>query len=104
METDVVEFTTWKVRAIGLKSHRPQISTAPSASQPAPIPSSRRPVYFRERGGMIDCPIYQGEQIAAGSSISGPAVVEEPTTTIYLPANARAVTDKSRNYFVTLDI
>lgn len=101
METDVVEFTTWKVRAVGLKSHRPHAAETPTISECAPRASSRRPVYFRERGGMIDCPIYQGGQLAAGSLIAGPAVVEEPTTTIYLPSNARAVTDKNRNYFVT---
>jgi len=102
METDVVEFTTWKVRAIGVKADRPPFARAPEAVSHAPRPRSTRPVYFRERGGMVDCPIFRGEDLETGSRLVGPAVVEEPTTTIYLPSGATAVTDAARNYHVSL--
>ena len=100
-EDDVVEFTTWKVRAIGEKQAR---ATAPagSARHDKPTPASRREVYFRERGGLFDCPIYVGGVIEAGQVIEGPAVIEEPTTTIYLTAGARATMDGQGNYRIEL--
>lgn len=101
METDVVEFTTWRLRAIGMREHTQTAAVRPDPAG-AGVPSSTREVYFRERGGMVDCPIYQGADLTPGSEIAGPAVIEEPTTTIYLPSNARAVTDSHRNFFVTI--
>jgi N-methylhydantoinase A len=102
METDVIEFTTWKLRAVGVKEHRPPLAGVPEAAPQAPRPHARRPVYFRELGGMVDCPIFRGEELPAGSRIVGPAVVEERTTTIYLPSRVTAVTDLSRNYHASL--
>ncbi|MFB2553771.1 hydantoinase/oxoprolinase family protein [Ensifer soli] len=102
MESDIVEFTTWKLRAIGEKPRRSvEAGILPEATKAATA-DQRRSVYFRERGGFVDCPIHQGDRLAAGAIITGPAVIEEPTTTIYLPSNARAVTDHDGNYVVTL--
>jgi N-methylhydantoinase A len=67
-----------------------------------PQPTSRRPVYHRELGGLIDCPIYDGAQLPAGSAIGGPAVIEEATTTVYLPTYASLVSDTDGNYMVSL--
>src|ERR687897_887128 len=40
-------------------------------------PKERRPVYFAESGGYVDCPIYDRYALSAGATIAGPAVVEE---------------------------
>lgn len=103
MPDDVVEFTTWKLRAIGRRPERivPAGLDDSVATQEAQT-GTRRQVYFREKGGMIDCPVYQGSAIAAASWLAGPAVIEEPTTTIYVPANARVIVDPSGNYLMTL--
>lgn len=101
METDVVEFTTWRLRAIGVRERTQTVAVRPDPTGGA-VSSSTRKVYFREQGGMIDCPIYQGADLAPGSEISGPAIIEEPTTTIYLPSGTRTVTDSHRNFFVTI--
>lgn len=102
METDVVEFTTWKLRAIGVKQRTAMTAGILPERLVTANPTSKRQVYFRERGGRIDCPIYEGSTLSSGSVIEGPAVIEEPTTTIYLPSYARAVTDRFGNYSVTL--
>lgn len=100
-EEDVVEFTTWKVRAIGEKERHAE-PASPAASRHEPRPESRRQVYFREQGGMIACPIYAGAALEAGHEIQGPAVIEEPTTTIYLTQRARAAVDRQGNYLIEL--
>lgn len=105
-EDDVVEFTTWKVRAIGAKRTTTPSDKATSATattgQDVPTPSSHRQVYFRDCNGMIDCAIYPGGAIGPGQTINGPAVIEEPTTTIYLTGNARASVDSQGNYLIEL--
>ncbi len=100
-ETDVVEFTTWKVRAIGLAPERPARAIRP-AGHGAPVPKAHRRVYVREAGGIIDCPVYGGVALGAGTRLSGPAVIEEPTTTIMLLPRWTAMADSDGNYLLEL--
>jgi len=98
-EADVVEFTGWKVRAIGtLPRHDPVLTRPPGAA----TPSHARQVYIHELGGVVDCPIFRGAQIGADSHIQGPAIIEEPTTTILLLPAMSALADEDGNYLVTL--
>lgn len=55
---------------------------APAASAP---PRSR-PVWSREAGGFVDTPIHDRRTLATGARVEGPAVVEDPESTIVLPA------------------
>ena len=51
-----------------------------------PEPKERRPVYFAETCGYVDCPIYDRYTLPAGARIRGPAVVEEfDSTTVLHP-------------------
>jgi N-methylhydantoinase A len=51
-----------------------------------PAPKERRPVYFSEAGGYVDCPIYDRYGLGAGACLAGPAVVEEfDSTTVVHP-------------------
>jgi N-methylhydantoinase A len=38
---------------------------------------SIRPVYFRETGGLVDCPVFDRYQLLQGNVVMGPAVIEE---------------------------
>ena len=52
-------------------------------------PKERRPVFFAEVGDYVECPIYDRYALAAGSTFSGPAVVEEfDSTTVVHPGFA----------------
>jgi N-methylhydantoinase A len=43
-------------------------------------------VYFPEAGGYIACPVYNRYQLRTGTSIEGPAMIEErDSTTVVLP-------------------
>jgi N-methylhydantoinase A len=82
-EADTVEFTTWKVRAIGDTGGAQRTGTALSSQAGKPLPKAQRPV-FLGKVGERPIPVYAGESLLAGAVIQGPAIVEQPTTTILL--------------------
>ena len=100
-ENDLVEFTTWKVRAIGPTAI--DLAPASDAALGAVAAAGMRTVHLP--GGKAPCPVpvYRGCDIGAGARIPGPAIVEEATTTILLPPAATAAVDALGNYRVTLE-
>lgn len=98
--SDVIEFTEWSVMAIGhaVGADGP----AAGARKPAPLGVGRRPMYFRELGGMAEVPVFSGEHLAAGQEIPGPAVIEEPLTTIVLYPLSRARATAECNIWIEL--
>ena len=102
-ENDTVEFTTWKVRAIGVNVSRQAHGDVKVAPQAGPVePKSKRQVYIHESSGMTELPIHDGTGIGAGARIRGPAVIEEETFTTLLLPNQIAETDARGNYLVTI--
>jgi N-methylhydantoinase A len=60
----------------------------------APPPRNRRPVYFAESGGYVDCPIHDRSSLPARVRLAGPVVVEElDSTTIVHPGFSVRVDD-----------
>ena len=55
-----------------------------------------RPAWFDNR--MVTVPVYDGLALRPGNRLSGPAIVEQPTTTIVLPAGAELNCDNWGNY------
>jgi N-methylhydantoinase A len=55
----------------------------------------------RFNGRDIDTPIYDGEKVFAGNIISGPAIIEETTTTVVIPEDYVCSVDKYKNYILT---
>ena len=101
---DLVEFTTWKVRAIGanniFETSLSPDSTADSGG--SPIKRGRRHVYLPDAGGLLELPVYNGTDVEPGNLIEGPALIEEETMTILLPPDAVARTNIQGNYLVDL--
>lgn len=99
-EGEVVEFTTWKVRAIGDIGGAGRRG-AERRRQRGPVqPKGKRKVYIHEKGGLTAIPVYEGATIGAGAKLAGPAVIEEETTTILLLPGQTAKTDAYGNYRV----
>ena len=42
--------------------------------------------------------VYDGERVSSGARLAGPAIVEWPTTSIFVPPAYRAVCDRYRNF------
>jgi N-methylhydantoinase A len=98
-EADVVEFTTWKVRAMGDTGGTGRKGRKLSTQQGAPQPKSRRQVYLG-KAGLLTVPIYEGAAFGAGARVDGPCVIELPTTTILLLERQASVTDDHGNFLV----
>jgi N-methylhydantoinase A len=53
-------------------------------------------------GRFVATPVFDGERLAPGQRIAGPAIVEEPFTTLVVYPGQRAVVDALGNYTVTI--
>lgn len=60
-----------------------------------------RRAIFRASGQTTRTPIYDGSLLGAGASISGPAIIEEVTTTIVIEPGWTARLDASGSYIIT---
>jgi N-methylhydantoinase A len=101
-EEEVVEFTTWKVRAIGDTGGASRRGHGLAGRGDRPTPKGRRPVYLGVADGMTEIPVFDGRSIGAGAIIDGPAIIEEPTTTFLLLSGQRAETDAYGNYIAEI--
>jgi N-methylhydantoinase A len=69
---------------------RPRLAARPPG--PSPEPVTRRWVRFAGGAGeAVDTPVYRGDRIATGTSIVGPAILEEATTSVVLDPGAVAI-------------
>jgi N-methylhydantoinase A len=86
----LVEFVNWKGR-LTISLARPPLSRAEENGD-VKQPLVRR-IYFGEFGE-VDAPIHEGHGMRVGAVLAGPAVIEEPTTTIVVyPGSSATVTD-----------
>jgi N-methylhydantoinase A len=89
-----IEMVDYGVDAIGV------VAKPPAAKQPggsAAAPRLTRKAFCPIVNGMIDTPVYEGTGLAAGTTISGPAVIEHPGTTIVLHTGHKARIDEFGN-------
>jgi N-methylhydantoinase A len=98
-EADIVEFTTWKVRAIGDTGGRSRRGKALPPQQGQAKPKSRRAVFLGSSGRQ-EVPVYDGTVLGTGAVVDGPALIEQPTTTLLLLAKQQARTDDHGNFLV----
>lgn len=96
-QRDVV-FTNY--RLVARKSlPRPVLQAIQSnGSSPSSAFKRTRDCFFREYGGFRPTPIYDGPSLLAGNAIQGPAVIEEPTTTVLIPPRFKCTVDGYGNY------
>jgi N-methylhydantoinase A len=66
-----------------------------------PAGAFKRRRMCRFDGRDIDTPIYDGEKVLAGNIITGPAVIEETTTTVVIPETYVCSVDRYKNYVLT---
>jgi N-methylhydantoinase A len=97
-----VEFTSWRVRVTASLGEPPLVSREAGGEQPAPPRTTRR-AYFSETG-WVDTPVYTGETLLPGARVEGPAVIEEPTTTIVVYPRSVATATSAESYAVRLDL
>ncbi|MFQ6672542.1 MAG: hydantoinase/oxoprolinase family protein [Candidatus Tectimicrobiota bacterium] len=93
LEGAAVEFVALRLTALG-RLARPSTREGPAGESrpPTSAEKGRRPVYFDEASGWVDCPIYERGELLAGNRLTGPAIIEQlDTTTILFPGQTVAV-------------
>jgi N-methylhydantoinase A len=98
-EADIVEFTTWKVRAIGDTGGSGRRGRAIAQQKGEPRHKSERRVYLGRSVKRV-LPVYEGEALGAGAVVRGPAIIELATTTFLLLVEQTAQTDEHGNFLV----
>jgi N-methylhydantoinase A len=93
---------TYRVRAVGILPFSPALPVIAQADGPATdaARTGSRPIRL---GGdrYTDTDIYDYARLRAGHRISGPAIVEVPTTTVVVPAGATGTVDRLGNLIIT---
>ncbi|WP_232316726.1 hypothetical protein [Candidatus Burkholderia verschuerenii] len=85
---EVIEIVTFSATVLAITQHPTLPELAKSTD--APAPRSRRNVGFIE--GTLDTPIFWRDDLLAGQSIAGPAVVEEAASiTLVIPGQTLTV-------------
>lgn len=96
-----VELVNIEVAVIG-KISKPQLPTLPAQQgdiSQAQIDS--REMLFDQSYDWIDTPIYDGEQFGAGAVVTGPALIQEPTTTLVIKDGWQAELHETGTYKLT---
>ncbi|MFC1910569.1 hydantoinase/oxoprolinase family protein [Chloroflexota bacterium] len=89
-----------KLRAVGKRPDL-ELKTYPKTSQDSTKAlKRRRQVYFKNLGGFVATPCYDGDKLKHGNVITGPAIIEETKTTIVVPKGATLTVDAYLNYLI----
>ncbi len=91
-----IEVTTLRVRAIGQVPPIELPSIAPTSQEPTP--TSSRPVWHQ--GAWRSAPVYRRDHLAQGHKISGPAIIEQPDTTVWILQGWDVAIDAKGNLLV----
>ncbi len=84
-----IEVITLRVEAIG-RTHRPALEPAPLARRSA-VTRETREVWHE--GRPLRAARFDGSALAPGDAVDGPAVIDHPGTTVWIPAGVRARID-----------
>jgi N-methylhydantoinase A len=63
---------------------KPPARNLPAGGDPDAAITARRAAIFSADGTPTEVPVYDGTRLGAGDRVAGPAIVEEPTTTIVI--------------------
>jgi N-methylhydantoinase A len=94
-----VEIINLRVTVVGVTAKPQQAVTMPTSAERAK-PGSRN---VREGGREVTAAIYQRQELRADDAFKGPAVVEAPDTTVYIPTGYSVQVDRRGNLLIEED-
>ena len=80
---------------------RPEIRRHPPGDGAPPAEAGRRPVCFEAADGYVDTPVLWRPDLAPGTVVTGPAILEEYGSTVPLHPGFTARVDEYLNLIVT---
>jgi N-methylhydantoinase A len=100
---EIVECLTWKLRWYGQYARADHLPAGVCGDELGdPHPRARRQAFFDD--GPYETDVYAGPGLPMGTQIAGPAIIEEPTTTIVVPPYAALRVSRHGNFLMELDI
>jgi N-methylhydantoinase A len=98
-----VQAITFRVRGTGVLPFSPALPKVDSATDPDPSVAlhATRKVCLDPRLGYVDTPVYDYRKLRAGHRITGPAIIEVPTTTVVVPPGMTGTVDHLGNLTIT---
>ncbi len=95
-----VECLFWGLKAIGKRQVVGSLEKVTQNTGNETEEGSRK-AFFKKLGGMVDTPVFSGLQSNSNKTIVGPAIIEEPTTTIIVYPDDEVKVTKYNNYYIT---
>jgi len=99
-QNDAIELTELNVRAVGVLDDT-ELPVHEEAHR-APVPLEYRSAFFRGIGRVDRVPVFRSEHLVCGNTIPGPALIEEPLTTIVIPPGAIARVSRYGHYRIRI--
>ena len=99
----VIEFVNWGAQAIAKVPKMELKALKQNQGQSSNAQVTQRKAYFHELGTMVDTPVYRGDKLFSGARIEGPAIIQEPTSTLVVFNGCTAVVSPWGNYLIELD-
>lgn len=96
-----VEVYQLHLTAVG-KTPKPAFRPAELSRQAPGEAKERRPVYFGGHG-WLETPVYDREDLAAGTAFAGPAIIDQLDSTTVVPPDTRAEIDEWLNIRIHLE-
>ncbi|XDZ51950.1 hydantoinase/oxoprolinase family protein [Neisseriaceae bacterium CLB008] len=96
-----VELVNVEVTVRGAVTKPDMPTIAPAAMPLAAAQSGRRNMIMAADYAWVDTPIYAGHELGAGHCVVGPALIEEPTTTLVVKAGWQADLHASGTYLLS---
>ncbi|MFG1613465.1 hydantoinase/oxoprolinase family protein [Nonomuraea wenchangensis] len=94
------QILTLRVRAVGRLS-KPGLRELPPADSAAPEPIGERPAFDVASGETVAFPVYARAALGAGHEVSGPAIVEEGTSTTVIFGDQQLTVDRYGQLVIT---
>ncbi|MEV6639052.1 hydantoinase/oxoprolinase family protein [Amycolatopsis sp. NPDC051371] len=91
-----IQAITFRVRGVGILPFSPRLPEVPVADSPA-TPAGTRPVCLDAALGYVGTAVYDYRELRSGHVLTGPAIVEVPTTTVVVPAGSTGTVDHLGN-------
>ena len=97
-----IEFVNWKGRLTAMLS-KPEPLIADALDKQTPLASRHSQASFGAQGA-VETPVYLGAELKPGNVLPGPAIIEEPTTTVVVYPGSTATVTAGQNYLLTIDL
>ena len=99
-EGSILECVNWKGRITARLNSGPA-EAGPVTENPTGKPYKSRQVYFGDKDATTT-PIFRGSELTRGTTVCGPAIIEETTTTIVVYPGMSATISSAGNYRLNL--